>query len=200
MNTETKQCTKCKTTLPLDTFPPDKKKKDGLACWCRPCKNKAHERWRRSKGIKPREEHLDSVRKIGHCCKCKQYLPLWKFSKSKSRPNGIQSVCKACYRKLNIRKWWQETKADPEKHAAHKARTNKNMREYRKRPEYQLKSAARNMVLAAIKMGTIEKGPCNACGATEEVQAHHADYARPLEVEWLCRPCHQKHHHPHSHG
>jgi predicted DNA-binding protein YlxM (UPF0122 family) len=44
----------------------------------------------------------------------------------------------------------------------------------------------------------LEKKPCEVCGANgtfkdgrSEVQAHHCDYNKPLEVMWLC----QKHHH-----
>lgn len=31
---------------------------------------------------------------------------------------------------------------------------------------------------------------CEHCGAVGSVEAHHGDYAEPLEVEWLCRECH----------
>lgn len=48
---------------------------------------------------------------------------------------------------------------------------------------------ARAMVGNAIKMGRLSKQPCEVCG-TEKVEAHHKDYEKPLEVNWLCR----KHH------
>ncbi len=35
--------------------------------------------------------------------------------------------------------------------------------------------------------------PCEACGR-EDAQRHHDDYAKPLEVRWLCPPCHAKEH------
>jgi hypothetical protein len=31
---------------------------------------------------------------------------------------------------------------------------------------------------------------CEQCGRVGKVDAHHPDYARPLEVMWLCRRCH----------
>lgn len=35
--------------------------------------------------------------------------------------------------------------------------------------------------------------PCEECGA-EEAQMHHEDYGRPLDVRWLCVPCHGRAH------
>jgi hypothetical protein len=28
----------------------------------------------------------------------------------------------------------------------------------------------------------------------KRLEAHHTDYSRPLEVEWLCVSCHRNHH------
>ena len=33
-------------------------------------------------------------------------------------------------------------------------------------------------------------GPCEQCGSTRNVIRHHDDYARPLDVRFLCRSCH----------
>jgi hypothetical protein len=46
----------------------------------------------------------------------------------------------------------------------------------------------------AITAGKLTRGPCEACGAAENVEAHHDDYAKPLDVRWLCRPDHAAHH------
>ena len=31
---------------------------------------------------------------------------------------------------------------------------------------------------------------CDVCGSDKSVDAHHEDYTKPLEVDWLCRKCH----------
>lgn len=32
---------------------------------------------------------------------------------------------------------------------------------------------------------------CKGCGAAKRLHAHHDDYAKPLEVRWLCVRCHK---------
>lgn len=46
----------------------------------------------------------------------------------------------------------------------------------------------------ALKSGTIESQPCSICGSIKNVDAHHEDYSKPLEVVWLCRSHHQLRH------
>lgn len=31
---------------------------------------------------------------------------------------------------------------------------------------------------------------CEGCGLPKRLEKHHPDYARPLLVVWLCKPCH----------
>lgn len=35
---------------------------------------------------------------------------------------------------------------------------------------------------------------CQSCGAVGMVYGHHVDYAKPLDVEWLCADCHGERH------
>jgi hypothetical protein len=44
----------------------------------------------------------------------------------------------------------------------------------------------------AIRNGTLVRpGRCEDCGTRCFPDAHHEDYDRPLEVEWLCKKCHR---------
>ena len=52
---------------------------------------------------------------------------------------------------------------------------------------------ARKKVAHALLVGRIKKKPCQNCG-DPKVFAHHHDYSKPLEVEWLCRQCHRAEH------
>lgn len=64
------------------------------------------------------------------------------------------------------------------------------MRQARRRGKflsvYDAAAKARCAVKYAVKSGRLKRTPCELCG-NPKVQAHHADYGKPLEVRWLCR-------------
>lgn len=52
--------------------------------------------------------------------------------------------------------------------------------------------AVMQLCIRAVRIGLLERrATCEQCGATGRIQAHHYDYSRPLEVEWLCQRCHK---------
>lgn len=55
---------------------------------------------------------------------------------------------------------------------------------------------AHKLVYAALRSGQLSKPDrCEACGnGGIRLHAHHADYRRPLEVQWLCCRCHRLEH------
>lgn len=58
------------------------------------------------------------------------------------------------------------------------------------------KMRARNLTSVAIRHGRLIRAACETCGKTTgRIDAHHDDYTKPLSVRWLCRSCHQRHHH-----
>lgn len=56
-----------------------------------------------------------------------------------------------------------------------------------------VKDSARSYAGVYLKRGKIERESCVDCGNPES-QMHHPDYGRPLEIVWLCRPCHMLRH------
>jgi len=57
---------------------------------------------------------------------------------------------------------------------------------------YRLRKEAERLTRDAIKKGKLIPQPCEVCGSTGT--AHHDDYAKPLEVRWLCHRHHITHH------
>jgi len=55
-------------------------------------------------------------------------------------------------------------------------------------PEVQ--KEAHRLVSAAIQSSLLSRLPCVICGSRLHVDAHHPDYGRPLDVQWLCRSHH----------
>ena len=45
----------------------------------------------------------------------------------------------------------------------------------------------------AVRRGELRRSPCEVCGDVK-TDAHHEDYARPVDVRWLCRKHHRMHH------
>lgn len=116
------------------------------------------------------------------CTSCGLTQPTSNFPLRKSH-NGKRypgSLCAGC-RARAVAKW---AKSNPEK----RAKTIKAHREANR-----LKYRCRAVTRYAVQSGKIQQGPCEKCGA-EKVQAHHQDYAKPLDVRWLCSQCHGKEH------
>lgn len=66
-----------------------------------------------------------------------------------------------------------------------------------KNPDRKTNDKVRLAVFRAMKRGLIQREPCEGCGTAgmqvngiPSVVAHHDDYNRPLDVRWLCVPCH----------
>ncbi len=115
------------------------------------------------------------------CTKCNVEKTLDEYYRRALSKDGHDSECKVC------RKRYDRGRKDSPDRRAMKYRATKLQRE--KCPE---KYKAHLKVKRAVKSGKLEKRPC-ACGE-KEVEAHHEDYSKPLEVIWKCSKCHRRHH------
>jgi len=88
--------------------------------------------------------------------------------------------------KERVREADRQRSKEPHRIAAITANTR------RWRSENPEKYAAHRVVAEAIRRGEIEKKPCEDCGSPR-VHAHHDDYAKPLQVRWLCALHHAAH-------
>lgn len=134
------------------------------------------------------------------CICCKQQKPIDEFYRHPQMGDGRLNKCKDCCRKHarenrqdNLeakRAYDRERFRRPER----KAKVSKYQRAMRAR--HPKKYAARTAVGNAIRDGRLTKKPCQVCGTAHDVQAHHTDYSKPLDVQWLCRQHHWDAHHP----
>ena len=79
-------------------------------------------------------------------------------------------------------------------------RVREALRAGKRPPPDPFKHDARLKVWAALDAGELVRQPCEACGDAR-VEAHHDDYAKPLDVRWLCSQHHgEAHRGPLRHG
>lgn len=60
------------------------------------------------------------------------------------------------------------------------------------------KGRCAQIVILAKEKRILVPSPCEVCGATQRVEAHHDDYDRPLDVRWLCHKHHYEWHREHK--
>lgn len=95
------------------------------------------------------------------CCKCNNPL-------EETRIAANQRYCKSCH---------------AEYMRLHRPRHSELS------PIQRMKSNARSYLNEYLQRGKVKKTSCQHCGDSN-VEAHHEDYSKPLDVIWLCRSCH----------
>jgi ribosomal protein S27AE len=131
------------------------------------------------------------------CFKCEKEKPLDEFYKHSRMADGYLNKCKGCAKNdankhrfenlEKVRAYDRERAKIPERI---KANTEVN-RAWR--AEDRRRTHAHYMVARAIRSGSLLRLPCVRCGEAKSL-AHHEDYDKPLEVMWLCQPCHKQRH------
>lgn len=59
------------------------------------------------------------------------------------------------------------------------------------------RNRAHGLINMRIRRGKLVRPThCPKCGQQKRVDAHHKDYTKPDEIEWVCRSCHMKEHYP----
>ena len=66
------------------------------------------------------------------------------------------------------------------------------------RQKYPNKYSAHILVGNSLRDGKLERKPCESCGRSDTVHAHHDDYLKPLDVRWLCAAHHRQWHVEHG--
>jgi hypothetical protein len=148
------------------------------------------------------------------CRVCNKEKNLELFTKCNKSLNGRTKVCKSCnaakhkeYRNSRpektkmIQKKSQEKRNNSGKQKEYEQSRRHNdsykermRREAHKRYYSSGKAKTRIITNRAIKNGKIVKQCCYQCSSSENLEAHHENYDLPLEVVWLCRPCHRSYH------
>lgn len=167
----TKQCKRCGERKPVDKFhnSPPHKHKDLRDSVCAACRAEIYqEKWGDSDERRRQEReryHRDPKR-----------------SREKKREYAHRDIEKT---REKHRRYLQSL--PPEERLAYE-------RARRQTP----KGKARIAVRAAVRQGRLHKPDrCEDCGEQFEkrlLHGHHADYDKPLDVEWLCSLCHGKRH------
>ena len=131
------------------------------------------------------------------CFKCGESKPLSDYYRHSQMSDGHFGKCKACTRQTVqnnrqkniecVRLYEVVRNQESERHKKMLAR----IRRWRKK--YPERRQAHTTVSNAIRDGRLKRKLCEKCGRGP-TQAHHDDYSKPLNVRWLCLPCHASHH------
>lgn len=81
---------------------------------------------------------------------------------------------------------------------SYKQSTKKAKRKWQEKNK--VKRAVHAITGNAIRAGMLIKQPCEVCGSTVRIHAHHDDYLRPLSVRWLCATHHAQWHDENGEG
>lgn len=170
-----KKCSKCEIDKEDSEFWIRKNRNSGLSSECKVCAS-----------LRRRSRDKEKVNKAH-----KEWL---------EKNPGYASKAAAIYQKKNKekvneyhREWYQKNKDKfKEQRRKQRPRINEWAKVYTKKEEVRFKLRANVKLNTALSKGKIIRPECcQFCSFKGKLEGHHADYSKPLEVIWLCVPCHK---------
>lgn len=133
---------------------------------------------------------------LKQCRGCHVVKPLGEFYSHPRMADGRLNYCKSCVkgriaqhrvRNDSVREYDRRRyRENPHRQAQLKRLQDKTTKEQRR---------AYKIVEIAIQKGELVRPTvCPRCLSERFCEAHHHDYAKPMEIEWLCRSCHCREH------
>lgn len=131
------------------------------------------------------------------CIDCKVLKSIDEFYRHPRMLDGHFNSCKDC------RKAYERIRAEKgltQEGVRRRYHTNPRYKEHAARQakkwieKYPDKAKAQQLVSTAIRSGRLQKQPCEVCGSTTRIHAHHDDYGKSLDVRWLCALHHMREH------
>lgn len=157
------------------------------------------------------------IRKDGTICwkcgHCQQWLTADSYYIDQANLNGLRACCKSCTSAGNKRRYRKDIEKSRAKSRAYRANNREMKAKHDKK--YSQSEAGRVVIVRASnkwaennpaakkahravdhgkRMGSLITQPCEICGTEDDINAHHDDYSKPLNVRWLCRNHHREHH------
>lgn len=126
------------------------------------------------------------------CPRCKETKPIDAFYTRGGGQTG--AWCKPCARKY-MREYGKQKYVKEARTKWAQGKGKESQLRYRNIPANQNKKRAQVQVMNALRRGDLARlEECEDCGSNKLIEAHHDDYAKPLDVRWLCRLCHRNWH------
>ena len=144
---------------------------------------------------------LEGLTSMKQCIACGRNKSISEFNCNAARRDGFMSMCRIC-----ASAYQSSYRRTPE----FRAYRREYMKKYRKTSKGKVtlveadeKWKSRNVaaviahkkVLNEIRYGRLARPDrCEECGNGGPLVAHHLDYSKPINVEWLCNLCHTARH------
>jgi hypothetical protein len=180
-----KHCPRCSSDRPSEMFYRSASSADGLSSYCRPC-SLAYQREWKAKNLTPEKQAEYRNRfKLTH----PGYATLKRKEWGLCNPEKQRELRKNKEKRRYERKMRAER---GESYVVGHPSNRKRLDEAAMAAAKQRKQTRRD-TRRAINRGKLEKLPCQVCGMLD-VEAHHHDYSKPLDVTWLCTQHHREVH------
>jgi len=127
------------------------------------------------------------------CTRCGEIKDSFDFQIRNASKDGLTASCKDCLKKYDRMRanlpHRVQARIDYQKTTAGMKASNKAKKDFILRNPH--KRIAHIKVGNAIRSGRLVRPEsCEICSKNCRPEAHHCDYGKPLDVQWLCKTCH----------